>query len=83
MSQIKKMPIADTIPWEQKADIINSVINALLWISPLLNPECGKMEPPADFKIAGLLAYANGTDWDPGGTGQGIYLWTGAAWAKL
>jgi hypothetical protein len=76
------MPTADNIPWQQKADIINSVYRAVMWVSPLLNADCGKIEPPAEFKIAGMLAYSDGTNWDAG-SGQGLYLWTGAAWAKL
>lgn len=31
----------------------------------------------------GLVVYADGTDWNPGGTGAGVYVYTGAAWSKL
>lgn len=30
----------------------------------------------------GLLAMADGTNWNPGGTGQGLYVYYAAAWHK-
>lgn len=35
-----------------------------------------------DNPQTGWLAYADGTDWDPG-SGAGVYAYTGAAWVKL
>jgi hypothetical protein len=32
---------------------------------------------------AGDMAYADGTSWNPGGTGAGFYGYTGGAWVKL
>lgn len=31
----------------------------------------------------GMIAYADGTDWNPGGTGEGVYVYTSGGWAKL
>ena len=31
----------------------------------------------------GDIRYADGTNWNPGGTGEGIYAYTDDAWAKL
>ena len=31
----------------------------------------------------GDIRYADGTNWNPGGTGEGIYAYTNDAWAKL
>jgi len=31
----------------------------------------------------GDIRYADGTKWNPGGTGAGIYFFNGSAWAKL
>jgi hypothetical protein len=31
----------------------------------------------------GMVAYANGTNWNPGGTGAGLYVYVSGAWAKL
>ena len=31
----------------------------------------------------GMVANADGTDWNPGATGAGLYQYLGAAWAKL
>lgn len=55
----------------------------LYWISPLVNPNVGKIEPPVRVRRPGLIAYANNTDWNPG-SGEGLYLYTsGGTWAKL
>ena len=37
-----------------------------------------------DKPRAGDIRYADGTNWNPGGTGEGIYFYDGsAAWVKL
>lgn len=33
--------------------------------------------------VDGMLAYADGTNWNPGGTGQGIYAYYAGAWNRL
>jgi hypothetical protein len=39
----------------------------------------GKIEPSSP--VTGLLAYANGTDWDPASDGTvGYFRWNGSAW---
>lgn len=30
----------------------------------------------------GMVVYADGTNWNPGG-GKGVYVYTGGAWSKL
>jgi hypothetical protein len=76
------MPTSDSLPWNQKATVVNSVIDALLWDNPILNPVCGQLEPPLEYRIAGCMAYADGTNWNPG-YGAGIYLYDGATWVKM
>lgn len=44
----------------------------LVWLLPSANPNIGKIEPLAEFKRDGLLAYADGTNWNPG-KGKGYY----------
>jgi hypothetical protein len=39
------------------------------------HPQFGRVEPP---RATGLLAYADGAGWDPGG-GAGYYRWSGSA----
>lgn len=56
--------------------------DALYWLSPLVNPNAGKIEPPVRAKRTGLLALADGTNWNPGGLGFGLYLWNGSSWVK-
>lgn len=31
----------------------------------------------------GDVRYADGTSWNPGGTGKGMYMFEGAAWVKI
>jgi len=58
-------------------DILNQVLRAQWWINPLLNPECGRVVPAPLYP--GLLAWADGTNWNPG-SGEGFYRYTGSAW---
>jgi len=44
----------------------------LVWLSPSANPNLGKIAPLAEFLRDGLLAYADGTNWNPG-FGKGYY----------
>ena len=39
-------------------------------------------EPPSDQKKNGVIAYADGTSWNPG-SGKGIYYYNGSAWILL
>jgi hypothetical protein len=82
IKRIELMPTVDVFTYERKTVIINDIISSIYWISPILNPQCGKIEPPTAFKVDGVLAYANGTDWNPGG-GKGFYYWNSSAWVKL
>lgn len=53
---------------------IADIITNLMWLSPAIWPECGKFEPQAKYRRHGLLAYADGVNWNPG-KGEGIYRW--------
>lgn len=77
-------PYRDIFTYTEKANVVNLIARALSWTNPVLNPECGKVEPPAEYRIAGIQAYANGTDWNPGAGGEGIYFYNAAGvWTKL
>ena len=70
--------------YEDIALLINDIVESLIWIMPTLNRDCGKVEPPAEFKRDGFLCFSNGTDWDAG-SGEGYYYWDEgtSAWVKL
>ncbi len=68
------LPLSDP-SWQQWLAEVAATGASLAWIDPT-NPQFGKAEPP---HTRGILAYANGTDWDPG-SGEGYYRWTGQAW---
>jgi hypothetical protein len=61
--------------WFQKFDDYYNRI--LKWTDPD-NIDFGKREP--DPKFTGMLAYADGTNWDPISLGAGFYRYTGSAW---
>jgi hypothetical protein len=56
--------------------------SALVFISPMINPELGKAEPPDEYKRNGMLAYADGTNWNPG-SGKGFYRYDTDAWVYI
>jgi hypothetical protein len=62
---------------------IAQIFDVLFWQSPLLNKDLGKSEPPANMRLAGLVAYADGSTWNPNSQGAGFYRYDGAAWVKL
>jgi hypothetical protein len=33
-------------------------------------------------RVEGMIVFADGTEWDPGG-GQGVYVYAGGVWVKL
>lgn len=77
-----RLPLKEGIlSYTEQALIINQMIDSLMRIDPFINPDLGKIEP-AD-KLDGMLAYANGVDWLPNGTGgKGIWRWntTSSLW---
>lgn len=64
---------------------INQLIESNIWISPILNSRLGKGELPDEYKRDGLLAYADGTDWNPGNRGKGLYRYDSITsdWIKV
>lgn len=67
-----RLPAKDVLSYEESSGLINKCLDSLLWLSPLINEKVGHIEPPADYKRDGLLAYADGTNWNPG-SGKGVY----------
>lgn len=62
----------------QFKEFVNRIASALYWISPVLNKSLGQAEPPTAYKRDGALAYADGTSWNPNGTGKGLYRYNSA-----
>lgn len=64
--------------------LLNRLARALWWTAPSINPDCGKVEPPAGWRRDGQKAYANGVDWNPG-SGKGYYRWdsTTSLWVLM
>ena len=69
------LPLSDPL-WQQWLAEVSATGAAIAHIDST-NPNFGRQEPSQ--KTRGLMAYANGTDWDPG-NGEGYYRWTGSAW---
>jgi len=78
-----KWPDTDVLSYYEKKIRLDLLFEALLWTSPLLNENLGETEPPEEYQIAGMLAYADGSNWDPG-SGEGYYYFnSGGTWTKL
>lgn len=62
---------------------VKKLEEALLYLSPILNPEVGKAEPKEEYRRTGLLVYANGTNWQPNSDGdgqKGIWFYDNGWW---
>ncbi len=83
MSRITKYPSIDTLTYEQKAMLVNALVESLIFASPILNESLGQVAPGAEYLRDGYLAYADGTNWDPLSNGvKGFYRYntTTVAW---
>lgn len=77
------------IPQRSSGDLEDWVFAELLRVSAelqaltlpviLLSPQAAAPERPRE----GMVVHADGTNWNPGGTGRGLYLYTSSAWSKL
>ena len=57
-----------------------TLLNTISDVGDFLTLPVLTAEPtPAD----GMVAYADGTSWNPGAGGEGVYAYYGAAWNKL
>ena len=64
--------------------LMGKLLDSLMWLSPIVNPSVGQVEPTAKYRRQGMLAYADGTNWNPGSGGEGIYYYNAAgSWTKL
>lgn len=71
------------IEWYQR--VYDYYDQVLRWVDPY-HVNFGKIEPTGTELKDGLIAYANGTDWDPAGDGTKGYFWynsTTSAWVAL
>lgn len=62
---------------------LNELIIVLQYIDPIISNRCGQAAPPASMLRDGKLAYADGVNWKPNGTGaKGLWRYntTGTAW---
>lgn len=63
---------------------INKLAQSLGMIDPTFNQYLGQAAPPAEYLTDGRLAYADGTNWDPG-SGKGYYRYDAdtSAWVYI
>lgn len=64
---------------------VQELYESLMWVLPAINPNLGQVEPPARYKRDGLIAWADGVNWNPNSQGKGYYRYDLAttAWVKL
>lgn len=74
------LPKLDIYSYEEYTNVVNSLFQTLYWLSPLLNSTVGQAEPPVEYRRTGLLAFADGSNWNPG-SGQGLYRYNGTTWS--
>jgi hypothetical protein len=61
---------------DQEREILNRALETIKWISPLANlSNLGEVEPPAAYLRDGMLAFADGINWNPG-WGGGLYRYS-------
>jgi len=78
------LPASNVLSYEQQVAVLNKALETLQFFSPLLNPKVGQAVPGANYLRAGLIAYADGTNWDPAGDGTEGYFWyDGSAWQRF
>lgn len=66
---INKLPLVKGVLTEaQERAIINSALDILNLISPILNTVLGQVAPGASYLRDGLVAFADGSNWAPAGT---------------
>lgn len=82
---VKISPTKQINTYGQDADFFNKVASALYWISPMLNRQLGRFEPPDDQKVAGLLAMFDPDYWNPVNSASSFPSfaeWTGTEWIR-
>jgi len=62
---------------EEISNVVNVILQALQFQSPIITNTMGDVAPPTKFLRDGMLAYANGSSWDPG-SGKGYYRYDSA-----
>ncbi|MEW6096565.1 MAG: hypothetical protein AB1567_08575 [bacterium] len=73
MKQVRLLPVdEDLLTKKDIALAVNKIYQALAYISPILNLNLGQVEPTTDYKRDGILAYADGVNFNPG-SGKGLY----------
>ena len=82
--RITSIPIIkDSFERPEIQQVMNKVLGTLIWISPLINEKLGQSAPPDDYLRDGMLAFADGVNWLPNGTGgRGLWRWSASlnAW---
>jgi len=66
--------------------MLNQLFSQLEYIMPGINSGFGQVEPKAEYKRDGFLAFADGDLWKPNGSGtKGLWYWnaTSSLWVQL
>lgn len=79
-----KLPTQPSLGYEEITDLLNRALASIVWISPVVNPKVGMVEPGPEYRRDGHIAYANGVDWNPAGDGtKGYFCWQDGGWVSL
>jgi len=81
---MQRIARVDQVNPEVLTNVINLLMQCLGMIDPMFNQYIGQAVPPSAFLTDGRLAYADGTNWDPG-DGKGLYRYDSdtSSWVKI
>lgn len=79
-----RIPRVDLMDPEQFTYILNLMLMSMGMTDPIFNGKIGQAQPPSEFLYDGRLAYADGSNWDPG-SGKGLYRYDGdtSSWVHI
>jgi hypothetical protein len=72
---MSRLPLDKSLTENQEKTILNVLFDAFNFFNPFVNngPSFGEAPPPDAWKVEGMVAFADGTNWSPGGGGEGWY----------
>lgn len=82
---LKKLPVSQSLEnYPKTAIAVNELVDFAGWVDPLINNDCGTIEPPTQYRKDGKMAYSDGSNWSIGGK-KGFYRYDSATtlWMPL
>lgn len=81
ISKIRKLPFTQEQDGMDVAKTVNQLVDG--YVANVTRLPKRTAAPAGNDVYDGVIAYADGTSWNPGGTGEGIYAYYNSTWNKL